>query len=192
MPRRYVGGTPSGPGLTGSRRTDNEHSRIVTVGTVAPGWNEESPVRLQRTIRVTTLLLKYVVPGSTYAAQVAVETGSPLDALRHLAEGLARAHGWEEAQTATFALTGMTPVIGLVRATEGGTSIRDGVLCAWNERIILDVHPGVSPAELTEIYRCRAWSARSRANRAKLTITQPLGAPSPAGGIRGPPRGHVA
>jgi hypothetical protein len=70
-------------------------------------------------------------------------------------------HGWEPAQAATWVLTGVTPLIGLIRVTEGADNIRDDEWTAWSERITLDVHPAVAPEEVTAAYR----AARSRLDR---------------------------
>lgn len=84
--------------------------------------------------------------------------------------GMSNAHGWEPAQATTFVLTGMTPLVALIRVTEGGTAIRHGIWCAWNERIRLDIHPGAPAEEVTQIYR----AARRRLdNERSDTIARP-------------------
>jgi len=84
---------------------------------------------------------------------VVVAPGGVLDSLHRLATGLAIAHGWEPAQAATWVLTGVTPLVGLIRVTEGRETIRNTWWMAWSERITLDVHAAATPDEVAEAYR---------------------------------------
>lgn len=102
---------------------------------------------------VTAELLDYVVPGKDSVQRQVVAAGSVLAALRRLATGLATAHGWEPGQAATWVLTGVTPRIGLIRVTEGRSTVRDSAFLPWSERITLDVHPAALPEEVAEAYR---------------------------------------
>lgn len=132
-----------------------EATRQAVLG-VPAHW--DGPTLTGRPARVFAEQLEYVVHANSHGQRKPVAPGSVLDRLRHLAAGLAAAHGWEPAQAATWVLTGVTPLIGLIRVTEGALNVRDNQWTAWSERITLDVHPAVPPEEVTAAYR----AARAR------------------------------
>lgn len=130
----------------------------IVSGTTDDDLEVTDTPRLNRLLEVTGRVLEYVVPGEQRSRIVGVRPRGVLDRLRLLSEGLARAHGWQPAQATTFVLTGMTPWIGLIRVTEGGTTIHNGMWCAWRDRITLEVHPNATPEQVVDAYR----AARSR------------------------------
>lgn len=121
------------------------------------GWQADEPLPFAGA-EVFVDQLPYVVPGYTHVRRVVVAPGGVLWSLRRLAAGLAAAHGWEPAQAATWVLTGVTPLVGLIRVTEGRENIRNSWWMAWSERITLDVQATASPDEVAEAYR----AARAR------------------------------
>ncbi|MDQ3987788.1 MAG: hypothetical protein M3291_01055 [Actinomycetota bacterium] len=121
------------------------------------GWQSDEPLPFTGAA-VFVDQLPYVASGYTHVRKVVVAPGGILGSLRRLAAGLAAAHGWEPAQAATWVLTGVTPLVGLIRVTEGRENIRNSWWMAWSERITLDVHAAASPDEVAEAYR----AARAR------------------------------
>jgi len=119
---------------------------------VPAGWQSDEPLP-STGAEVFVEQLHYVVPGQAYVRKVVVAPGGVLASLRRLAAGLAVAHGWEPAQAATWVLTGVTPLVGLIRVTEGRETIRNTWWMAWSERITLDVHAAATPDEVAEAYR---------------------------------------
>ena len=99
-----------------------------TIGTVRSG-------------RIHRRLLEYVHPDG-WVRRVPTGPGTLLERLRRLSEDLNARYGWQLAQATNFVLTGATP---LLRAIKTETT-RAG-------RLVLDVDPGVSPAQLIAAYR---------------------------------------
>ncbi len=124
---------------------------------IPPGWEPGQPLPGE-VIEVFVDRLAYVAPGYDRVRKVVVAPGTALGRLHRLATGLAVSHGWEPAQAATWVLTGVTPLIGLIRVTEGAQNIREQNWTAWSERITLDVHPAAAPDEVADAYR----AARAR------------------------------
>jgi hypothetical protein len=135
------------------RSEDARQAQVV----LPPGWESGQPLPGEVS-RVFIDQLAYVAPGYTRVRRVVVAPGTALGRLHRLATGLAASHGWEPAQAATWVLTGVTPLIGLIRVTEGAENVREQHWTAWSERITLDVHPAAAPEEVAEAYR----AARAR------------------------------
>jgi hypothetical protein len=131
-------------------RTQSPETRWARLP-IPVGWEPHEPLPARKA-HVSVDLLDYIVPGATHVARVAVAPNGTLARLRRLAQGLAAAYGWEPAQAVTWVLTGITPLIGLIRITEGGEVIRDFELMEWAERITLTVHPAVKPEEVQSAF----------------------------------------
>ncbi|WP_433261585.1 hypothetical protein ACQPZF_27225 [Actinosynnema sp. CS-041913] len=119
---------------------------------VPAGWQPDEPLP-STSASLFVDRLEYVVPGYDRVRWIVVVPGGVLGWLRRLSVGLATAHGWEPAQATTWVLTGVTPLVGLIRVTEARENIRDSWWMAWSERITLDVHPAAMPEEVAEAYR---------------------------------------
>ncbi|MDS0137558.1 MULTISPECIES: hypothetical protein [unclassified Amycolatopsis] len=119
---------------------------------VPEGWDGKEPLP-SAGASVFVERLAYVAGGYDTVREVVVAPGGVLDRLRRLATGLAISHGWEPSQAATWVLTGVTPLIGLIRITEGAHNVRESNWTAWSERITLDVHPAAGPEEVADAYR---------------------------------------
>ncbi|MFD9734820.1 hypothetical protein [Umezawaea sp. NPDC059074] len=78
--------------------------------------------------------------------------GGVLFKLNGLAERLARVHGWEKSQAATWVLTGWSPLIGLIRVTEQSPPVINNEWRAWGQRIKLVVHPAATAQEVANAY----------------------------------------
>lgn len=132
-------------------REQSTERRIARVA-VPEGWDYGDPLPSDHAA-LQTDQLAYVAPGYATVRNVMVAPSGVLWRLHRLATGLAIAHGWEPSQAATWVLTGVTPLIGLIRITEGQENIRENRWTAWSERITLDVHPAATPEEVTAAYR---------------------------------------
>ncbi|WNV83189.1 hypothetical protein [Umezawaea sp. Da 62-37] len=140
-----------------AEHTDRDEDVRQAQVLLPPGWEFGQPLP-GAVNRVFVDQLAYVAPGFSHVRMVVVAPGTVLGRLRRLATGLAVSHGWEPGQAATWVLTGVTPLIGLIRVTEGAENIREQRWTAWSERITLDVHPAVAPEEVADAYR----AARAR------------------------------
>jgi hypothetical protein len=118
---------------------------------IPAGWNAGDALPSE-VVEVFVDQLAYVAPGFDSVRQAVVAPGGVLGRLRRLATSLAAGHGWEPAQAATWVLTGITPIIGLIRITEDRENIRNNWWTAWSERITLDVHPAAMPNEVADAY----------------------------------------
>lgn len=137
--------------ITQRAKDQSEETRQARVR-VPAGWQPGTPLS-STGAAVFVEQLHYVVPGQAHVQKVVVAPGAVLDSLRRLATELASAHGWEIPQAASWVLTGVTPLVGLIRITEGRDVIRNAWWMAWSERITLDVHAAATPDEVAEAYR---------------------------------------
>ncbi|QFZ20362.1 hypothetical protein [Saccharothrix syringae] len=119
---------------------------------IPAGWQPDEPLP-STSASIFVDRLEYVAPGHDRVRWIVVAPGGVLGWLRRLSVGLATAHGWEPAQATTWVLTGLTPLVGLIRVTEERENIRDSQWMAWSERITLDVHPAAMPDEVADAYR---------------------------------------
>ncbi|MER6791032.1 hypothetical protein [Amycolatopsis mediterranei] len=78
--------------------------------------------------------------------------GGVLFKLRELARSIGRIHGWTESQAATFVLTGLSPLISMIRVTHLDPPIHNNEFCPWGERIRLDVHPAAAAEDVAAAY----------------------------------------
>jgi hypothetical protein len=92
--------------------------------------------------------------------------GSVLLKLSELGKRLGPIHGWTEAQTVTFILTGHTPLIGLIQVTKHDPPVYNGESCAWGQRIQLTTHPAATVEDVAAAYK---------AARAELEIPETYG-----------------
>lgn len=102
---------------------------------------------------IATRTLAYFGPDDNWTKRIATVHGAALEALRVLAENLAKSYAWQPAQATLFVLTGLTPLIGQIRATSGGVYIRNQVDCGWAARITLDIDPATPASEVARAYR---------------------------------------
>ncbi len=102
---------------------------------------------------------------ASHFSKLRVPPGGVLEELAVLVESLAWPNGWERSQATLFVLTGLTPVIRLSRA-----DITTGKAFPALRRIVLEVDPALTPAEIESLYRSirnRYIRARPRALSAK-------------------------
>lgn len=82
-----------------------------------------------------------------HAQRVPVSPGTELWELRALSRGLALRNGWAEAAATNFVLTGLAP-----RQLKGFASIRRRSPFAVLTRIVLEVDPRLTPADVRRLY----------------------------------------
>lgn len=134
-------------------RTHEQPSEVRLARVRVPeGWEHGDPLPSAH-VAVFAEQLAYVAPRFDHVRRVVVAPDGVLGQLHRLATGLAAAHGWEPAQAASWVLTGVTPLIALIRIADGTANIRDRRWTAWSERITLDVHPAATPDEVSDAYR---------------------------------------
>jgi hypothetical protein len=113
---------------------------------VQPQPGETITFTLQ-TCRVEVETLRYVVPDDPWVRVRPVAAGGILGRLQRLSRRLADRYGWHEAQATTFVLTDAVPLVDAVRV-----AWRPGAVPAL-DRIVLEVDPVLTPAEVAAQYR---------------------------------------
>jgi len=107
----------------------------------------ETPTLALRTCRVEVETLRYVVPDDPWVRVRPVAAEGVLGRLAQLSRRLAERYGWHEAQATVFVVSGMTPLIGVARV-----AWRRGAVPVLG-RIVLEVDPVLTPAEVAARYR---------------------------------------
>jgi len=119
---------------------------------VPPGWREYDPVPVgAEWVGVDVETLTYAAVDGKWVHAVPVARVGVLYRLRGLSEWLARVYGWLPAQASTFVLTGITPVVSMLRMTTPA-------LPGPRQRIVIDADPDVPPELVAAAFR-RARSA---------------------------------
>ena len=99
-------------------------------------------------IQVDIELLSYASPDDEWVRRIPVKHGGTLDRLRLLSRSLARRFTWQEAQAATFILTGISPKL---------SSLRGGIRMAFSQpvssRINMEIDPTLTPEDVAERYK---------------------------------------
>src|SRR5205823_643336 len=105
-----------------------------------------------------TRFLKYGGGTDNWTQVVPTRIDGLLERLRNLSERLAKVYDWQEAQATLFVLTGAVPFISPIQAT---TIMRRRSLY-FNQHIVLDIDPTVSPQEVAKCYRLNRKSIKAR------------------------------
>ena len=111
----------------------------------------EPPLTISDTtsaVQIEMKLLSYAAHDDQWVQRIPVRHGGTLDQLRMLCESLARRFTWQEAQAATFILTGISPLL---------SSLRGGIRMAFSQpissRITMEIDPTLTPEEVVEQYK---------------------------------------
>jgi len=113
-------------------------------------------------------VLAYALPGDQAVRRCFVKAGGVLDQLSKLGEILADAFGWQPVQATMFILTGVTPMITIVRVSSPAFKVRHNVNLDWARRITLDIDPAATPQEVLDAFE-QARSEQSPTKRRSLT-----------------------
>ena len=113
---------------------------------VQPQAGEPLTLALQA-CRVQVETLRYVVPDDPWVRARPVAAEGVLGRLERLSRRLADRYGWHPAQATVFVLTGAVPLVDAVRV-----AWRRGAVPAL-DRIVLDLDPVLTPAEVAVRYR---------------------------------------
>jgi hypothetical protein len=139
------------------QKVDEQSRNVYLVSLAVPtGWSRGDPMPAAGSgLRYSAQTLEYLAPGKDglRLRRVVVAPGGTLATLLDLATSLAAVHGWEVSQATTWLLTGISPLVGLIRITEKDPPIRHGEWRAWSQRVVLTVHPAATPKEVADAYR---------------------------------------
>lgn len=113
-------------------------------------------------------VLAYALPGDAAVRRCFVKADGIPDQLSKLGESLADAFGWQPAQATVFILTGVTPMISIVRVSSPAFKVRHNVDLDWARRIKLDIDPAATPQEVLDAFK-QARSEHTTAKRRSMT-----------------------
>ncbi|MFC8845574.1 hypothetical protein [Micromonospora sp. NPDC057141] len=113
-------------------------------------------------------VIAYALPGDTAVRRCFVKADGVLDQLSKLGETLADALGWQPVQATVFILTGVTPMISIVRVSSPAFKVRHNVDLDWARRIKLDIDPAATPQEVLHAFE-QARSEHTSVKRRSMT-----------------------
>jgi hypothetical protein len=98
-------------------------------------------------VSIENKILSYVIPGDTFQYALPVTRGGTLEKLYEIRKSLSSRYSWQEAETTTFILTGITPLLSLAISQWQWNLVYPAL-----STITLTVNPRLSPKGVADIY----------------------------------------